>query len=530
MIVQDVKQGTPEWEALRAKHDTASEASVMMGCGKIKRSELVRMKATGDEQEFSRWVKDVLFENGHEVERKARPIAEEIVGEDLFPVVALDDDGNLLSSYDGLTMLEDTAWECKQWNEEKARQVEQNIVPEVDYWQVVQQLHCGAKRVLYMVTDGTKEKCVWMWVELDPDDEAMLLAGWEQFRQDVANYTPSEVKPEPVGKAPAGELPVLRIELTGAVQESNLADWRAAAIAKIEGIKTDLATDNDFADAEQTVKWLKNAEDKLKDAKARALEQTADIDQLFKAMDEVAETARQQRLTLDKLVKAKKEERRGEIMTKARDTFQARIAEMNAALGGKITMPTIPADFAGVMKGKKTIASLQDAVDTELARATSEASIAHTKIQANLELLRNESKGYEGLFADAQDLVTTKAKDDLANVIKVRIAEAKQAEEARQKAEQEKAAQKAAAEAAAKEQASTAPAPADSPKAVETDPKPAPPPASNATQIRDTAKRPSDELIIDALAMHFRVHESKVIEWLLEMDLNAASEKMAANF
>lgn len=42
--------------------------------------------------------------------------------------------------------------------------------------------------------------------------------------------------------------------------------------------------------------------------------------------------------------------------------------------------------------------------------------------------------------------------------------------------------------------------------------------------------RPTDDEIIDALSLHFRVHESKVIEWLLAMDLQAASARMAGEF
>jgi hypothetical protein len=42
-------------------------------------------------------------------------------------------------------------------------------------------------------------------------------------------------------------------------------------------------------------------------------------------------------------------------------------------------------------------------------------------------------------------------------------------------------------------------------------------------------RRPSDDQIIAALSMHYRVHELKVIEWLLDMDLDAASARAAAN-
>jgi len=52
-------------------------------------------------------------------------------------------------------------------------------------------------------------------------------------------------------------------------------------------------------------------------------------------------------------------------------------------------------------------------------------------------------------------------------------------------------------------------------------------PVAEVRQIRPT--RPSDDQIIGVLALHFRVHESKVIEWLLDMDLNAAAERMAVN-
>ncbi|MDA8260221.1 MAG: hypothetical protein M0Z99_32085 [Betaproteobacteria bacterium] len=43
-------------------------------------------------------------------------------------------------------------------------------------------------------------------------------------------------------------------------------------------------------------------------------------------------------------------------------------------------------------------------------------------------------------------------------------------------------------------------------------------------------KRPTDDAIIDAICLAFRVHESKAIEWLLDMDLDAASERLARQF
>src|SRR5690625_7889886 len=88
MQIHDVEQGTQEWLELRAKFHTASEAPAMMGASsRVSRTELLNMKATGSEKEHSDWVKRNLFDKGHEYEAMARPLAEEIVGDELYPVV-----------------------------------------------------------------------------------------------------------------------------------------------------------------------------------------------------------------------------------------------------------------------------------------------------------------------------------------------------------------------------------------------------------------------------------------------------------
>lgn len=46
----------------------------------------------------------------------------------------------------------------------------------------------------------------------------------------------------------------------------------------------------------------------------------------------------------------------------------------------------------------------------------------------------------------------------------------------------------------------------------------------------ETMDLPSDNELIAVLAKHYRVHESKVIVWLLDMDMDAASERMAEEF
>ena len=574
MKTYNVVQGSDEWLALRAEHKTASEASIMMGASKkCSRSDLVRMEATGDVRDVSDWVKNVLFENGHAIEEAARPLAELFIGEDLYPVTGADEDDYLLASFDGLTLLENIAWECKSWNEAKATDVRAGKVPDEDRWQVVQQLVVsGAEMCLYTVSDGTPDNTVHVWYSLQPGDREQLLAGWKQFETDVANYQHIEDTPAPAGKAPE-TLPALRIELTGMVTASNLDEFKATALAVIDSVSTDLQTDQDFANADKAVKWCGDVETRIDAAKQHALSQTADIDALFRALDEIKAETRAKRLTIEKLMKSRKESVRVEIQQAAVADLRAHYDQINETLYPCAL--TFPADFsmtvANAMKGKKTVASLRDAASTAAAHAKIAASQAADRTRINLQAMNDD---YRHLFPDLNALATAKAPDDFKAVIALRIAEHKakinrDAEEAREKirkeeedkaqreaehkAEQERkrirAEEQAKAEAAYKErkaaqiqerseQQHEADKVSDASQAAfiesqrwnttEATHAAARPqaPAASTSPIKPT--RPTDAEIIDVLVMHYRVHESKVIEWLLDMDLHAEGEKLAA--
>ena len=146
-------------------------------------------------------------------------------------------------------------------------------------------------------------------------------------------------------------------------------------------------------------------EERLAAAKQHALSQTETIDALFRAIDEISAQARAKRLELDKLVKARKVAIRDEIVIGAAKALQTHIDKINESFGGKVRMPHVTADFAGAIKGKKTITSLRDSADTELARAKIEASQIGDGIRANLESLRTLAKDHAFLFNDAQQLV-----------------------------------------------------------------------------------------------------------------------------
>nr|WP_315415886.1 YqaJ viral recombinase family protein [uncultured Pseudomonas sp.] len=436
MKIHNVAQGSAEWHALRAQRFTASEAPAMMGASKYQtRTELLTLKKTGIAPDVTP-SQQFIFDKGHATEALARPLVEVMIGEELYPVVGTE--GNLLASLDGATELGETLFEHKLWNESLVAQVKAEDLAPHYYWQLEQQLLVsGAERVIFVCSDGTAENFVSMEYRPVAGRAEQLIEGWKQFEADLAEHTPHAAVVEVVA-AVIETLPTLSVQLEGAVKSSNLPAFQSTVMARIQAINTDLQTDQHFADAEEMVKFCDKAEKNIDLVKANALAQTASIDELFKTLDTIQEELRKKRLMLDKLVKARKVSIREDIAMDAAKALQVHIDRINASLGGKARMPAVPADFAGAIKGKKTIASLRDAADSELARAKIAASQIGDSIRNNLASLDELAADYMFLFNDVQQLVM-KASDDLVALIKVRISE-------HQKAEQQKADAKRIAE------------------------------------------------------------------------------------
>lgn len=433
MKIHNVAQGSAEWHALRAQHFTASEAPAMMGASKYQtRTDLLTMKKTGIAPEVTQ-AQQYIFDKGHATEALARPLVEVMIGEELYPVVGTD--GNLLASMDGATMLGETLFEHKLWNESLVAQMKAGELEPHYFWQLEQQLLVsGAERVIFVCSDGTAENFVHMEYRPVAGRAAQLVEGWKQFEADLANFEMAEAPSIVVGKAP-DELPALRIELTGMVTASNLKVFEDSALAVIDSVKTTLQTDQDFADAKKAVKWCGDVEEAVAVAKKQALSQTQSIDELFSSLDRISAHARETRLKVDKLVKAQELLVKTNIKQKAEQGLADHVAAINKTLG-RVTLPAVASDFAGAMKNKRTIASLQDAVDTELARAKIAASQSADAIRLNLNSLAELAPDHAFLFNDIQQLVL-KANDDLVALIKVRISEHQKAEEQKAEAQRE---------------------------------------------------------------------------------------------
>lgn len=428
--ILDLPQGSPAWLAHRAKPEVcnASELAVAMGIStKMRRDELVKAKATGIATEHGDFVEQRVFAPGHEFEAIARPWAEEIKGEELYSsVFCAEADGLILSaSLDGHTMLGCTNWEHKQLNADLAASLDAGIIPDEYHPQMEQGLLCNpdAERCLFMASSGDRETMRWCWYYSNPELRAKIIPTWKQFMADVAAYVPTATEVKPTGKAPEA-LPALLVQVTGMVTASNLAEFKAVALGAIASVNRDLQTDQDFADAEKSVKWCSEIETRIKATKDHALSQTASIDELFRAMDEISAEARRVRLDLDKLVKARKESIKGEIVAGGRAALLKYIEKLNAAMPAAY-MPQLFADFGGCIKNLRTVDSIRNAVNSELARAKIEAGEIANRIHANVATIKAS-----GLAVHDTAALVLKHPDDLAAVLAQRVAVAKAAEEA----------------------------------------------------------------------------------------------------
>lgn len=447
-IIQNLIQGSDEWHQFRLEHFGASEAAAMLGVSrKVKRNELLQAKKTGIAKEFSDWVQRYILDYGHEVEAMARPIVERMIGETLYPTTF--SMGELSASCDGITMSGEIAFEHKQWNAEYGAMVTAGEVPEEHMPQCQQVLLVtGAERLLFVVSDGTEENFASVWVYPDEAYQARIVAGWKQFAADLETYQPSAA-PAQAAPAPVESLPSVFVSVTGSLAVSdNLQKFGDALRAFIDRTPRKPETDDEFAACEAAIKTLSKAEEALDAAESAALAQVACIDDMRTIKATLKDLARTNRLALEKLVKAEKEARRLAIVTRAQQDLAAFIAAQQAGLN--VPLPTITGNFGEAIKGLKTMASIQNAVDTELSAAKIRTTEAAQKIAAALSTIEREGGSHDFLFSDKATLVQ-KDPEALALIIKSRIADHEAAQA--QKLEQERARMQAEADAKAKAEA-----------------------------------------------------------------------------
>lgn len=525
MEILNVQQGSDAWLEARRGCFTASEAPAALGVSKyVTRTELLHQKATGIEKEVDSF-KQALFDQGHAAEAKARLLAEEIVDGELYPVTgaAVVDGMKILASFDGMTMAEDIIWEHKLFNADLAEAVRAGSL---DLTYTVQMDHqllvSGATKCLFMTSDGTSENMAWCWYEPSQDKLDTLVAGWKQFARDLAVYQPREIAEKPQAEA-IMSLPTLAVQIKGEVVTSNLPRFKAAAEKFIANIKTDLETDEDFANAEETVKFCDKAEKELEVARAAAISQTASIDDLMKTLEHIQEQLRRKRLDLNKLVTKRKDEIKAEIIADGRKEYAQHLADINTELG--VVQITVAApDFISAAKNKRTVASLHEAIDTAVANGKIGADAAARDLRAKLDWYRTHASEHAFLFRDLQQLIQKPA-DDFQLAVTARVDEHKRQEAAKE--EKRKADEAAAAQAEADKQAALAPGAAQPTAAAPRAAEPLPGAARAASGSR-RIPRPTAAQVIDILAEHYGATPAQTAALLVTLDFQAELTRLEA--
>lgn len=395
LVVHEVIQGTQEWLDLRKNYHTASEANAMMGtCLHISRTELLERKKTGITPEPTRFEKQI-FALGHKAEGMARPLVEQMIEDDLFQVVATR--GKFLASFDGLTVFHDIAFEHKLWNKALAESVKQGIVPDSHVWQLEQQLYVSeAERVLFVVSDGTPSKFVSCWYESDPVKRQQLLHGWEIFEQDLEKHQANAVKL--VGEA-MDTLPALNLPITSMIGPNNFDQYYELSVRALEFINTDLKVDQDFADAENAIKWCKAREVFLVEEKEKILAQNKDIQAIINAFDELGNQARDKRLLLENLVKAEKDRKKelavSEVVAEITNYLQAQPFNV---------MHLVKYDAKAAVKGKKGAKGMQDALTQVLSKAKADIDMVVAKITEGIRVIEANMGDHAFLFTNKQEI------------------------------------------------------------------------------------------------------------------------------
>ena len=428
--------GSPEW----IKSRSSSKAPAMMGDSLYQtRSQLLHQMATGITKDVDA-ATQARFDNGHRTEKLSRALAAEIIGDDLAPISAASDDDYLSANFDGITFLSNIGYEHKDWNEKLAASVRNGVVPSSHAWQLDQQIYVGdLEYVLFVVSDGTKERFVSHKYYPNQTRIDMLLAGWKDFDTDLAAYVPPEVVPEVIA-APIKDLPAITYKMDGMHLSTNLRnDVKPAILALVEQSKRKLETDQDFADLDALCKKFKQAEEQCALVQSQAVGEIKDVDAFCRDLKELSEIMRQARISGEKAVTSEKEARKLKILSKAKADYVAHVVALEIEIKpillfkGPMDMP----DFAGAMKGLKKLSAMQEAVENALRDGKMLADSAAKDVRAKLAWCKEHAAGYGALFPDLQALMQ-KAMEDFMLIITSRIEAQKKADEAKLEAERQR--------------------------------------------------------------------------------------------
>jgi len=402
MNIHNLVQGTPEWHAHRANYFNASEAPAMLGVSKYTtRDQLIHSMATGLTKEVDASTQKI-FDDGHKFEALARPIAEKIIGEDLYPVVG--SMGEYSASFDGITMGEDIIFEHKTLNDDlRACFTDTGMIelPLMYRVQMEQQLMVsGAEKCLFMASKWDGEELVeenHFWYTQDIELRKRIVDGWNQLKADLADYVPP-VKVEKVEAETIKALPVPSVVVRGEITASNLTEITPQFDAYLENINTELSTDQDFADAEANAKNCREMAKRIEALQENIIGQMVSVNEVNGVLENYKKAFNAIGLKLEKAVKDQKESLKTQAIMKAKISYADFVTELNKGIDIPLSHRLVCPDFATAIKGVKTLESMQSRINDALANGKAEATALANDVKTKVAYISESIKGYEHLF------------------------------------------------------------------------------------------------------------------------------------
>ena len=222
---------------------------------------------------------------------------------------------------------------------------------------------------------------------------------------------------------------ILNIEAKGEIVSSNFPAFAEMVRARLGEINRELATDDDFDQADQDAKAIAGAEASLKSAKEKALADAEQLHALFEGIDGLSAELAAARLDLAGQIKKRKEELKNEIVEEFLAAFDIdpRDARKHFLKG-----------LQESIKGKRTVESMR--TSCRIYQTTQQARIT----EARATIAKFEAKFGPDLTMDRRELELKG--NDAVEAELVRRHEAKAANE--EKAKLQKLADEAKAEAA----------------------------------------------------------------------------------
>ena len=179
-----VKQGSPEWKALRLRHVTASNTPAIRGISPYKTAlQYFEEISSGIEKNTGN---EALFRMGHAVEAQARVHLREKLGIELEPMVVISNRvPELLASLDGFNPKENVIFESKYVGADIMEGILENNLPAHHVCQIqAQLLATGADKCFYFA-QSSKGDAVLVDVLADPDFGDGLAKDIVRFMKDV---------------------------------------------------------------------------------------------------------------------------------------------------------------------------------------------------------------------------------------------------------------------------------------------------------------------------------------------------------